>query len=409
MFGTDASGKRRIAHASPARLPSALDTSRTPATRSITRTRERRLTVKLSPGGTMSLVCSISNTISDQELINALTAGPSAVNAWSHAVLTLDTWRRVYADSFPRAQGEAAAIRDEYLGLQSEQSKQNGSVHLSPTTASMSLGVRPGGPSFTYELPTVTVTATAPEPTEPGYYDLLMSNGGGGGFGIQVVDRIAYSQPDDPFLDPNHECTQDVSRYAPVDLGQTSEVVCPKDHPNICLDLFIPDSVAGGILLGDGRQSDPNAAPTASRAQIVLYQDIKRTAVFVSKSCLRMALPLLGQCSPALAVSSDVNAQNHVTVVYYDDGRIALDVQLRNSKTTIFPHFYPIGPAINVAMTLTPNGQGGFSTSGVRDSYPSLDVWQWKDGAHTALIQLNATNPFALIDAFGQTQLWCVP
>ena len=67
-----------------------------------------------------------------------------------------------------------------------------------------------------------------------------------------------------------------------------------------------------------------------------------------------------------------------------------------NAKNSIFTG----GPAINAKFSFTPDGRGGFTTSGNRDAFPSAEAYLWRNGTATTLFQRDETSPFSLIPIF---------
>lgn len=415
IIGTDSAGGKRIAYASPDRLPTAVVRSDSTKHFGSPRVRERHLQVQIgSTGAKFSMICSISSDVSDTAFIRSLTEGSTALTRWARAASSVGAWRHLYRDTLPPASGSGKTLREEFVGSRGAASSERAATSRVEPALAPSLQRTPAAieqPRFTVQLATVYVYGTPPQDpyNDWDYYDLLeQHDAASGSGGLQVVDTITYSEPDDPYIDPRHECAASVAPEPTVDFSHTGDQLCPHDRNNICIDVFIPDSVAGGMLLGDNRQTNPDAPFTASRAQIVLYPENGTYVVHVSQSCARRPLPFLGQCSPPLPVYPNTGAANHVSVIAGSDGGYSISIQLRNSVLQ-FSRSYPTGPAINVDVTLVPDGHGGFLTTGVRNSYPALDIFQWKDGDRTSILHLAATNPTALIDVLGQTQAWCVP
>ena len=150
--------------------------------------------------------------------------------------------------------------------------------------------------------------------------------------------------------------------------------LCPDEAKNgeVCLDFFIK-SKRSGLWKGDGRDFDPNAAPEQSRVQVVAGPG-GISFEHASESCIRTCVP------------STVDA----TFTPGDNGSFTITVRATNKKRVLgLPN-----PAINATVTFTPNGSGGYTTSGNRDYMPSLGIYHRKNDMW---VQLEARSGVAAV------------
>jgi hypothetical protein len=75
--------------------------------------------------------------------------------------------------------------------------------------------------------------------------------------------------------------------------------------------------------------------------------------------------------------------------MFDDGGGFTVSVTAKNSVRP--------GPAINGSFTFTPDGRGGFATSGNRDAFPSAEAYLWRGGQPTTLFQRGEKTPFHLL------------
>lgn len=259
-----------------------------------------------------------------------------------------------------------------------------------------------------------------PDPADPPPIWLTPQPGDGdfyGGGGIPDSDAgpgySAYIECDDiPYQAPSEPTIDDVS----------SSATCPPGAANICIDLFIQDTavkISGLGLKGDGRVSDPEAQPAMSRAQIVIPLDTTISPYYtVSPSCFVVDYavldgprqtattcykPLPADTATTLATKSPYT---NLVIVGRNGNTIAVTFSLANSVMQV-PRISSIGPSIDGTITLVKQSDGSWSTSGTRNAFPTMDIWQWQNGVHTLLAHGDQTGPLALIDVLHQSQSWC--
>ena len=143
----------------------------------------------------------------------------------------------------------------------------------------------------------------------------------------------------------------------------------------ICVSLFIQkESVLG--LKGDGRDFSSNYEPEKSRFFVHIDIENQTAAIEVNETCTTG-----GRCEPA-------SPKNEIGVSFGEDGEITLFFDAKNS---VLP-----GPAINGEIQFTPDGKGGFNTSGNRDAFPSAEAYLWKEGQPTMLFESQEKTPLHL-------------
>ena len=132
-----------------------------------------------------------------------------------------------------------------------------------------------------------------------------------------------------------------------------------KKNNTICVALFIkaPTTLFGDFL-GDDRGF--SAYSPASRANIIIDLDAQTASIQVSPTCAST-----GECRGPLG-------GNPVNVTFGEGGAFTVSYDLKNG--------FEVGPAINGSVTFTPNGKGGYTSSGNRDAYPSFEAYHWKNG-----------------------------
>ena len=145
--------------------------------------------------------------------------------------------------------------------------------------------------------------------------------------------------------------------------------LCPEkaEERAVCLDFFIAAARAMGFG-GDNRDFDANAPADKSRAQVVVNADGMLSSAHVSPS----TGPLGGKHA---ALPFAPEGPNRTRVDRARDGSFTVTVSLKNSALPL-----GAGPAINASVTFTPDGRGGFTTSGNRDAMPSLGIYQRVNG-----------------------------
>jgi RHS repeat-associated protein len=160
--------------------------------------------------------------------------------------------------------------------------------------------------------------------------------------------------------------------------------LCPEAaNGSVCIDLFI-QAKRVGPLRGDGRTFDANAAPSQSRAQIVVAPGGKATTT-VSPSCV------------AGVGCNGPRSDNTVTTTQGANGSVTVDFNLKNSAVP-----FGASPDIDGSVTITPDGKGGVSASGNVSAYPSNAVYQRVDGKWQEIHRHTETTPIDLFDGMGR-------
>ncbi|TVQ15097.1 MAG: RHS repeat-associated core domain-containing protein [Balneolaceae bacterium] len=145
----------------------------------------------------------------------------------------------------------------------------------------------------------------------------------------------------------------------------------------ICIALFIQsESVLG--LEGDNRDFSSSSDPSQSRLFLHIDVENQTFSVTVNETC-----SIGGNCA-------DPAPTNQIDVVFGDDGGFSVSVEAKNS---LRPRS---SPAIDASFTFTPDGSGGFTTSGNRDAFPSAEAYLWRGGQPTTLFQRTERTPFHL-------------
>jgi hypothetical protein len=196
--------------------------------------------------------------------------------------------------------------------------------------------------------------------------------------GVEKTDSAHVQIVDCPPIEP------------PIPLDAAT-VMCPKTpYESVCVDLWIEAETVNG-LRGDGRPLDPDARPSESRVQIVVNTD-DDTGYFYSISPTCTAV--FDYCNQPLGPT-----HNQLTTTRQPNGDIVLDFHFSNSLT--------INPAIDGTVTLHPNGEGGYTASRDGNMFPSLAVFQWKDGVREEILYDPQTESTNLIDLKQRLRRWC--
>lgn len=147
--------------------------------------------------------------------------------------------------------------------------------------------------------------------------------------------------------------------------------LCPEkaEEGAVCLDFYIAAKSELGFK-GNGRGTDPNARAENSKVQVVVSRDGKRLWGTVSGSCTTG-----GRCTPPYGFGP---RGNRLSSTVNSNGSFTVTVHAKNSAVPFIPR--ELVPAIDAEVTFTPNGQGGFTTSGNRDAMPTLDIFQRVNG-----------------------------
>jgi hypothetical protein len=159
--------------------------------------------------------------------------------------------------------------------------------------------------------------------------------------------------------------------------------LCPapeKKDGTVCVALFISEESALS-LKGDGREFSSDSDPSKSR--VFVHVDIEKQtfSATANPTCTTG-----GSCADPLA-------SNQIGVSFGDDGGFTVSVSAKNS-------IFTRAPAIDASFTFSPNGKGGFNTSGNRDAFPSAEAYLWRDGKASTLFQRGEKTPFHLAPPF---------
>jgi RHS repeat-associated protein len=167
----------------------------------------------------------------------------------------------------------------------------------------------------------------------------------------------------------------------------------PARNGAICIDFFIAAASVWGFK-GDGRDFDPNAPFSASRAQIVILPQFGAHFYRVSPSCTSSG------CNPP-------RSDNRVT---YDEPwgqNKGFDVSFSFTDSK-----GPLGlaPDLNGTITFLPNADGGYRLAdGIVSSYPSMAVYQRVNGQWVLMWQHRESSswsaPRGLWDPLGMSLL----
>jgi uncharacterized protein RhaS with RHS repeats len=165
--------------------------------------------------------------------------------------------------------------------------------------------------------------------------------------------------------------------------------LCPKKaaEGSFCLDLFIQSHAKAFPLAADGRGFDPDATPSQSRAQIVVDPSLGRAISTISSTCLAGKI---GCRAPR-----PMGSGNSVSMTAGKGGSFTLSFNLTNSIIG--------GPDIDGSVTFTPDGQGGWATSGDVTAFPSNAFYERQDGKWVEVKPNHTeTKPTDLIDGRGR-------
>lgn len=133
-------------------------------------------------------------------------------------------------------------------------------------------------------------------------------------------------------------------------------------------------------LKGDGRGFSSNSDPAKSRVFVHVDVENQTFSATANPTCTTG-----GRCADPLST-------NQIGVSFGADGGFSVSI---NAKNSILP-----GPAIDASFTFTPDGRGGFSTSGNRDAFPSAEAYLWRGGQASTLFQRGEKTPFHLAPPF---------
>jgi len=164
--------------------------------------------------------------------------------------------------------------------------------------------------------------------------------------------------------------------------------LCPKkvDNGTLCIDLFIAARRVGP-LRGDGRGFDSDAGPTRSRAQIIITpSNLTGSYATISPTCVTGA----GCFAP--------RSDNGLKITAGEGGSFTVTFNLKNSAAP-----FGASPDIDGSVTFTPDGNGGFTTTGDISAFPSNAIYQRVNGRWVDLKPPHKeTSPFDLFDGRGR-------
>jgi RHS repeat-associated protein len=164
--------------------------------------------------------------------------------------------------------------------------------------------------------------------------------------------------------------------------------LCPEGMGEgmICVDFFIENMWSWGFK-GDNRRHDPNAPPSRSRAQILINPNNP------------YAYRVLVSPSANFIYGGGPSSSNSHSLQVCEDGSFTLRFSLYDGAA-------PIAPDLNGSVTFTPDGKGGFTTSGTTSAFPSSDIYQRQGGAWRPIrVPHDGTSPLDLFDGLG-TYSW---
>lgn len=155
----------------------------------------------------------------------------------------------------------------------------------------------------------------------------------------------------------------------------------------VCIDLFIKANWIWGFK-GDGRGHDPNAPASRSRAQIIITPGSDHAVYTVDQSC-------------NFAYCAKARSDNVVSVSQGRDGAYVVGFRLKDAAAP-----FGMAPDLDGLILLTPDGNGGFTTSGDVAAFPSSDIYQRRNGAWVPIrAPHDETTPLDLLD-FGRRHRW---
>ena len=165
--------------------------------------------------------------------------------------------------------------------------------------------------------------------------------------------------------------------------------------------------------------SDADALPGMSRVEIVIPLDPAQQPYYtVSPTCLVLDYAIydgsrrtMTSCYKPLPADTATTLAHHTlgtnqVIIDRDNNTIGVGSSLANSVMQV-PNIRSEGPAINGSITLQRLSDGSWTTSGTRNAYPTMDIWEWNNGVHTLLAHEDQTTPLALVDKLNMSQSWC--
>jgi RHS repeat-associated protein len=168
--------------------------------------------------------------------------------------------------------------------------------------------------------------------------------------------------------------------------------LCPKKAADgaICVDFFIADKWVW-LFKGDDRGHDPNAPAGRSRAQFVI--DPTDPYAYEGSSSVSRSCNFMYCGGPSSSNSSNM----HVS----DDGSFTLQFNLKDGAAPL-----GLAPDLNGWIRFSPDGKGGYTTSGVMSGFPSKDIYRRANGEWTRIAApYDGIDPMDLFD-FGRAHMW---
>lgn len=151
--------------------------------------------------------------------------------------------------------------------------------------------------------------------------------------------------------------------------------LCPvpaNTRNSICMSLYIQAaSILGGLFAGDDR--GPSHTSPDSRANLTI--DLSSNSADLDVAPTYVA----GEAGEGLAEVGPSSASSVTVTFVPDEHQVQVDFHLENGAD--------VGPATDGHIVFMPDGNGGYTSHGHRDQFPSLEAYYWHNGNVQTIVQ----------------------